>query len=109
MADEVNQDGRPQVGDALARLGEKRGIEVLVEVLGAAAVAAEHDRYPGHFAGEALNRIAGERFYKGDFRGSPPRPQGNFEEAARLARGWWGRVRDTIAYDPERRVWVTAS
>jgi hypothetical protein len=96
-------DGRMRVAKALCDLGEKAGIPALIGVL-AGEGEDMHGDWPRHTAGEALNRIAGKRYYSGSFQ--PGSSTGNYDEAAQAFRGWWEAVQDTIRWDPARRAWM---
>ena len=95
---------RGQVAGALATLGEKRGIEVLLELF--RSTRSPERSYDRHEAGERLNDIAGRRIYRGSY--SPGgASDGNFEEASAQFDAWWAEVKDSIHFDAARGTWVT--
>jgi hypothetical protein len=99
----VGSMNRGTVALALETLGEKRGIEELLGVFRSTDTESRH--YDRHAAGERLNRISGQRFYRGS--SGPDGTDGNFDEAARQFDAWWTGVKGSIRYDEERRTWVT--
>lgn len=88
------------VAEALAELGEKAGIPVLIDCL---AESGFHGDWQRHEAGEALNRITGRRIYIGSFH--PGKSEGNYEEAAEEFRKWWSESGDHLEFDPKWRRW----
>ncbi len=98
---------RTSAAVALARFGEKSGVETLVEIFEApAAGPGRSDDHVRHEAGEELNKIAGRRIYTGSFEPSGG-IRGNADDAAKLFREWWNGVKDKIRFDATRRVWLT--
>jgi hypothetical protein len=96
-----------KVGTALASLGRKEGIDLLIGVMEGRSGGGmgHHDDYERHSAGEALNRIAGRRVYTGSYEpGGALR--GNADEAAKQFRAWWDEVKDKIRFDETRRAWI---
>ena len=81
-------------------LGSEEGIAVLMEVF------EDDDQFVGgarHSAGEALNRIVGERIYVGSF--GPDKNRGNFDEAEERFRDWFDENEDRLVYDRKTRRW----
>ncbi len=100
----VGSMNRREVAEALVTLGERRGIEVLLDLF--RSIAPARPTYDRHAAGERLNDVVGRRIYRGT-SGPGGESDGNYEEALAQFDAWWAEVRDTIRYDPDRRAWVT--
>lgn len=96
---------RQQIGKGLVALGEKAGIEALIEFF-SAKTGDESQDYYRHEAGETLNRVVGEVWYQGTIDFGARAPRGNFEEAAAKFRAWWLKVAPTIRWDPKKFKWV---
>ena len=93
---------RREIAEALAMLGEKRGIVTLLDMFR----GSSEDDYDRHEAGNRLNALVGRSIYRGTFEpGSVAK--GNFDEAARQFDAWWAKVKSSIHYDVDRRAWVT--
>jgi hypothetical protein len=95
---------RRGVAEALVTLGEKQGIEVLLDIFRAPADGPRS--YDRHAAGEKLNEVVGRGVYRGNY-GPGGATTGNFDEAAQAFDRWWSEVKDEIRYDDHRQAWVT--
>jgi HEAT repeat protein len=103
---------RQYVALALANLGEKSGIAVLIEVLTMNdSHAGMGFDYPRHCAGNALNRISGTTIYAGKEVGGggpgsgPPRYDADWGAVAKEFREWWTKNKDKLHFDSETRTW----
>ncbi len=101
-AGEGNMGGRWQVAVAVVVLRDKAGIPALLDIF--SAEGDRHRSYERHNAGEALNRVLGERVYVGSFE--PGESNGNFEEASVRFASWWDKAKDRIRYDEKAGRWV---
>jgi hypothetical protein len=103
---------RQFVALALANLGEKAGIPVLIEIL---TMSDSHGltgfNYPRHCAGNELNRISGTTIYTGkEISGGgpgmgPERYDADWGATAKAFRDWWTKNKDRLHFDPTTRVW----
>ena len=55
--------------------------------------------------GESLNKIAGQRVYKGSFGGMGVQASGNFDEAVEWFRDWWKAHEAQLTFDRETGRW----
>ncbi len=120
-----------RVGEALAKLGRKEGIEALIRVFAdevdpygprAAAPDMPPDGMPGGLppfgagigsghrtsAGMMLNRISGRRLFTGSNVVRPGMDRENIAAAdagAKAAAEWWAGAKSKITFDPQTRKW----
>jgi HEAT repeat protein len=106
----LRTDSRRRVASALVRLGDKRGVPALIDVLESSAETDMTDTgYERHAAGEHLNSVSGTKTYVGtalhDDKTDYTRWTGNFAEAAKQFRAWWEKSKDKLAFDAATRTW----
>lgn len=95
-----------KVGAALAELGRKDGIELLIAVLERKFGAMDSsDDFPRREAGVTLNGIAGRAIYAGEVAMAGG-VRDNADEAAKQFHAWWDQVKDKIRFDETRRAWL---
>ena len=103
---------RQKLALALARLGEKSAIPVLIDVL---TMSDSHGPrrfdYPRHESGLALNEITGTTIYtgylvegSGGFSGEP-RYVADWAATSKAFREWWAANKDKLRFDPETHAW----
>jgi len=102
---------REHVALAVANLGEKAGIPVLIEIL---TMSDSHGPmkfdYPRHCAGNALNGISGTTIYTGQevqglVPGGPSHYDADWAATAKAFRAWWDQHKDKLHFDAETRTW----
>lgn len=91
-----------EIAKAVVTLGDPRGIPSLIGVM---REGGSHTGWAEHSAGEALNRVVGERIYTGS-HGPGMGVTGNVREAARRFAEWWEASKDRLRFDDERGAWV---
>jgi HEAT repeat protein len=92
-----------RVAKALVDLGDKRGVPPLIDALERRGDA--FDSWARHHAGEALNRVVGERIYSGEHKAGMGY-SGNWKEAAGRFRAWWKASKDRLRFDASLDAWV---
>jgi hypothetical protein len=88
-------------GKALAMLGSRNGLKILIELF----AAPRTEVWVRHRAGTELNSLIVKRIYVGRY--TAREPTGNFEEAAQQFRDWYAENRLTMKFDKSIQRWMT--
>jgi hypothetical protein len=102
LALEASGDEYSRVGvaEALTKLGDRTGIEALLDLF-----EARVQPWTKQSTGEALNEVVGRSVFKPTAHTPGTLPGGNFEEAAAEFRAWWAANADKVVFDREACRW----